>query len=319
MTTSPRRDVTVREVGLRDGLQLVKSFVPLETKLTWARAAAAAGIPEIEITNFVPAKVIPQFADAGEVARAAVQIPGPKWAALCPNRKGAENALAAGIRHVNFVLSVSEGHNQSNVRKTTDQSFAEFAAIVELLKSDPAYRDVVLQGCLATSLGCTIEGRVPQKRVLEFVERYLALGAHEITLADTVGYATPGEIRSLFSGAKKIVGDRPLYSHFHDTRGLGLANVYAALEAGCRHFDASTGGLGGCPFAPGASGNIVLEDLVFMLENEGLATGIDLEKMRAVRKIAETALPDENFYGTILRVGPPKGFVPAAARRMAAE
>lgn len=312
-------DVIVREVGLRDGLQLVKAFVPKETKIAWANAAAAAGIPEVEVTSFVPAKVIAQFADAGDVGREAVQIPGPVWCALTPNRKGAENALTAGFRKVNFVLSVSEGHNQSNVRKSTDQSFEEFRQIVDLVKSNPANKGVILQGCLATSLGCTIEGRVPQKRVLEFIERYLALGADEITLADTVGYASPGEVKQLFTDARKIVGDRPLYSHFHDTRGLGLANVFAAVEAGCRHIDASTGGLGGCPFAPGASGNIVLEDLVFMLENEGLKTGIDIAKLKDVRKIAEAALPNENFYGTILRVGVPKGFVPAAARRMAAE
>ena len=308
-----QRDVTVREVGLRDGLQLVKTFVPKETKVAWAKAVAAAGVPEVEVTSFVPAKVIAQFADAGEVASAAVKIAGPVWCALTPNRKGAEFALAAGIRKINFVLSVSEGHNQSNVRKTTDQSFDEFKQIVELTKSKPEWKDVLLQGCCATALGCTIEGAVPQKRVLSFVERYLALGAHEITLADTVGYASPGEVKRLFADARKIVGARPLYSHFHDTRGLGLANVFAAVEAGCRHIDASTGGLGGCPFAPGASGNIVLEDLVFMLEKEGLRTGIDLARMKEVRAIAEKALPGERFTGTILNVGVPKGYRPAGA------
>jgi len=312
-------DVIVREGGLRDGLQLVKTFLPKETKIAWARAAAAAGVPEVEVTSFVPAKVIAQFADAGEVGREAVTIPGPVWCALTPNRKGAENALAAGFRKINFVLSVSEGHNLANVRKSTDQSFEEFRQIADLLRSKPEYKGITLQGCLATSLGCTIEGRVPQKRVLAFAERYLSLGADEIALADTVGYASPGEVKRLFTDARKIVGNRPIYSHFHDTRGLGLANVFAAVEAGCRHIDASTAGLGGCPFAPGASGNIVLEDLVFMLENEGFKTGIDLEKLKDVRKIAETALPNENVYGTILRVGVPKGFVPAAERREAAE
>ena len=305
-------DVIVREVGLRDGLQLVKSFVPTETKLEWMRAVAAAGVPEVETTNFVPAKVIAQFADATDVAKGALQIKGPVMCALAPNRKGAENMLMAGIRKINFVLSVSEGHNLANVRKSTDASFAEFENVVALKNERPEWRDVIIQGCLATSFGCTIEGRVDPDRVLAFADRYLSLGADEITLADTVGYASPSEIHNLFHHTVQLAAGKPVYSHFHDTRGLGLANVYAALEAGCRAFDASTGGLGGCPFAPGASGNIVMEDLVFMLEKEGLRTGVDLEKYRKAREIAEAALPNEQFYGTILRAGLPKGFVPAS-------
>lgn len=312
------RDVTVREVGLRDGLQLVKSFVPTETKLAWARAVAAAGVPEIEITNFVPPKVIAQFADAAEVATAALKIPGPKIVALAPNRKGAENMLNAGVRNVNFVLSVSEEHNLANVRKTVDQSFAEFENVVALRSERPEWKDIRIQGCLATSFGCTIRGMVDPDRVLACVDRYLALGADEILLADTVGYAAPSEIANLFTHTVRLAAGRPVYAHFHDTRGLGLANVYAALEAGVRGFDASTGGLGGCPFAPGASGNIVMEDLVFLLEKEGLRTGVDLETYRAAREIAEKALPDERFYGTILRAGLPKGFTPPS-RAMAAE
>lgn len=312
-------DVIVREVGLRDGLQLVKSFVPTETKLAWLRAVAAAGVPEIEVTNFVPAKVIPQFADAADVARGALEIAGPRMCALAPNRKGAENMLAAGIRKINFVLSVSEGHNLANVRKTPEQSFAEFENVVALRKENPEYKDVVIQGCLATSFGCTIEGRVEPDRVLAFVERYLELGADEITLADTVGYAGPSEVANLFEHTVRLAYGRPVYSHFHDTRGLGLANAYAALEAGVTGFDASTGGLGGCPFAPGASGNIVMEDLVYMLEKEGLRTGVDLDLYREARRIAEATLPDENFYGTILRAGLPKGFVSATASAAAAE
>ena len=308
----PKSDVIVREVGLRDGLQLVKSFVPTETKLAWMRAVAAAGVPEVETTNFVPAKVIAQFADASDVAKGALQIDGPVMCALAPNRKGAENMLMAGIRKINFVLSVSEGHNLANVRKSTDASFAEFENVVALKNERPEWRDVKIQGCLATSFGCTIEGRVDPDRVLRFADRYLSLGADEITLADTVGYAAPSEIHNLFHHTVKLAAGKPVYSHFHDTRGLGLANVYAALEAGCRAFDASTGGLGGCPFAPGASGNIVMEDLVFMLEKEGLRTGVDLEKYRKAREIAEAALPNEQFYGTILRAGLPKGFVPAS-------
>ncbi|MGE3916029.1 MAG: hydroxymethylglutaryl-CoA lyase [Hyphomicrobiaceae bacterium] len=263
-------DVIVREVGLRDGLQLVKTFVPTETKLAWARAVAAAGVPEIEITNFVPPKVIAQFADATEVAKAALSIAGPKIVALAPNRKGAENMLLAGVRNVNFVLSVSEEHNLANVRKTVDQSFAEFENVVALRNERPEWKHIRIQGCLATSFGCTIRGKVDPDDVLRGVDRYLSLGADEILLADTVGYAAPSEIANLFHHTVQLAAGKPVYAHFHDTRGLGLANVYAALEAGVRAFDASTGGLGGCPFAPGASGNIVMEDLVFLLEKEGL-------------------------------------------------
>lgn len=312
-------DVIVREVGLRDGLQLVKSFVPTETKLAWARAVAAAGVPEIEITNFVPPKVIAQFADAADVAKGALaSIKSAKIVALAPNRKGAENMLAAGVRNINFVLSVSEEHNLANVRKTTDQSFAEFENVVALRQEKPEWKNVVIQGCLATSFGCTISGKVDPDRVLACVDRYLSLGADEILLADTVGYASPSEIANLFHHTVQLAAGKPVYAHFHDTRGLGLANVYAALEAGVRGFDASTGGLGGCPFAPGASGNIVMEDLVFLLEKEGLRTGVDLEKYRAARNIAETALPNESFYGTILKAGLPKGFTPPS-QLMAAE
>lgn len=307
-----KRDVIVREVGLRDGLQLVKAFVPTTTKLKWIEAATAAGMPEIEVTNFVPAKVIAQFADAAELSRLALAVTGPKMCALTPNRKGAENALATGLQHINFVMSVSEGHNLSNVRKTCEQSFDEFRQIVDLKRSRPEWKHVVLQGCLATAFGCTIEGRVDPARVLSFADRYLTLGADEITLADTVGYAGPSEIENLFHHTIKLAAGRPVYSHFHDTRGLGLANVYAALEAGCTAFDASTGGLGGCPFAPGATGNIVMEDLIFLLEKEGLKTGVDLDKLKVARAIAEAALPSEAFYGGTPRAGLPKGFVPAS-------
>ena len=312
------RDVFVREVGLRDGLQLVKSFVPTETKLAWIAGEATAGIPEIEATSFVPPKVIPQFADAAAVAAGIAGIEGPLMCALAPNRKGAELALAAGIRKINFVISVSETHNQANVRRSTDQSFAEFAEIAALRRERPEFADVVLQGGLATAFGCTLEGQVPQSRVLAFLERFLDAGADEVALPDTVGYASPREVRTLFTDAAKVMGGRPLYSHFHDTRGLGLANAVAALEAGVRYFDASLGGLGGCPFAPGATGNIVMEDLVFLLEKEGLRTGVDLAGLAAARTIAEAALPSEKFYGGVPRAGLPKGYAPAGAR-LAAE
>jgi hydroxymethylglutaryl-CoA lyase len=303
------RDVIVRDVGPRDGLQLVKKVLPTATKLDWIRADVAAGVPEVEICSFVPAHVIAQFADAVEVATAAAAIPGYAPSALTPNLKGAEIGFRTGLPKINYVMSVSESHNQQNVRRSRAESLDGFRAIV-------AARDKRAPGVrigigLATALGCTIEGRVPETETLKLLEQVLAAGADEVMLPDTVGYAAPGQVRSLFRQGIALAGSVPVWSHFHDTRGLGLANALAALEAGCTRFDASLAGLGGCPFAPGATGNIVLEDLVFLLESEGLRTGIDLEALRAARAIVEAALPDEPKYGQVLRAGLPKGFAPA--------
>ena len=309
------RDVTVRDVGPRDGLQLVKTVLPTETKLAWIRADAAAGIPEIEVCSFVPARVIPQFADAVEVAAGAASIPGLTASALTPNLRGAEIGFATGVAKINYVLSVSETHNQQNVRRTRAESLQGLRDILAL--RDDRFPGVAIGVGLATALGCTLEGAVPEAETLRWLEVVLEAGADEVMLPDTVGYAHPAQVRSLFSKAAEICGDTPLWSHFHDTRGLGLANATAALEAGCTRFDASLAGLGGCPFAPGATGNIVLEDLVFLLEAEGLRTGIDIEALAAPRAIVEAALADEPKYGMILKAGLPKGFVPPS--KIAAE
>lgn len=309
------RDVTVRDVGPRDGLQLVKTVLPTETKLAWIRADAAAGIPEIEVCSFVPARVIPQFADAVEVAAGAASIPGLTASALTPNLRGAEIGFATGVAKINYVLSVSETHNQQNVRRTRAESLQGLRDILAL--RDDRFPGVAIGVGLATALGCTLEGAVPEAETLRLLEVVLEAGADEVMLPDTVGYAHPAQVRSLFSKAAEICGDTPLWSHFHDTRGLGLANATAALEAGCTRFDASLAGLGGCPFAPGATGNIVLEDLVFLLEAEGLRTGIDIEALAAPRAIVEAALADEPKYGMILKAGLPKGFVPPS--KIAAE
>lgn len=303
------RDVLVRDVGPRDGLQLVKTVLPTETKLAWIRADIAAGVPEIECCSFVPPHVIAQFADAVAVATEAAMLTGAEMSALTPNLKGAQIGFTTGIGKINYVMSVSETHNRENVRQTRAQSLDGFRAII-------AERDAVAPGVkigigLATALGCTLEGRVPERDTLALLEQVLEAGADEVMLPDTVGYASPGQVRSLFGKALPIAGAIPIWTHFHDTRGLGLANALAALEAGCTRFDASLAGLGGCPFAPGATGNIVLEDLVFLLESEGLRTGIDLEALRPARAIVEEALPDEPKYGQVLRAGLPKGFVPA--------
>lgn len=300
------RDILVRDVGPRDGLQLVKKVLPTVTKLAWIGADIAAGVPEIECCSFVPPHVIAQFADAVEVATAAAGMPGAVMSALTPNLKGAQIGFGTGVPKINYVMSVSETHNLQNVRRTRAQSLEGFRAIIA--ERDAVAPDVKIGIGLATALGCTLEGTVPERHTLALLETVLEAGADEVMLPDTVGYAHPSQVRSLFRAGIAMAGGIPVWSHFHDTRGLGLANALAALEAGCTRFDASLAGLGGCPFAPGATGNIALEDLVFLLESEGLRTGIDLEALRPARDIVEVALPEEAKYGQVLRAGLPKGF-----------
>ncbi len=301
----------VREVGLRDGLQIIPTFFPTAAKLAWIKAELAAGVRDIEVCSFVPPKNIPQFADALEVAEASVAMPGLRPSALVPNLKGAQRAVAAGMPELHFVLSVSEEHNLRNVQRTVQQSVDEFRAVVELARAQPGR--VRVSAALATALGCTIAGSVDPGRVIELAHVVVDAGADELSLADTVGYANPAQVRALFDRAQRELGHRlPIAAHFHDTRGLGLANVYAAVEAGIRLFDSSLAGLGGCPYAPGASGNIVTEDLVFLLESMGIATSIDLGRLVEVRRIVADNLPGEALYGQIAKAGPPKGFAQAA-------
>ncbi len=305
------RDVHVREVGPRDGLQLVKQFMPTETKIKWIKAEAAAGVVDFEVTSFVPPSVIPQFADARDVATEALKIDGIKAMVLVPNLKGAEMAFETGCHQVNGIVSVSKTHNMANVRRPREESIAGFRKIVEARNANPEYANIKAGIGLPTALGCTLEGNVPEAETLKVVEEILACGPDEIMIPDTVGYAAPTQVRSLLEKTIALCGDVPVVAHFHDTRGLGLANVYAALEAGCTIFDASLAGLGGCPFAPGATGNIVTEDLVFLLEAEGLKTGIDVMALKEARDILIGALPEESAHGAILKAGLPKGFVPA--------
>jgi hydroxymethylglutaryl-CoA lyase len=301
-------DVDVHEVGTRDGLQSVPFFVPTEMKKAWITGEAGAGVREIEVCSFVPVKLLPQFADAAEVVAHALTLDGLTVAALVPNLKGAERAMELGVHKLNYVMSISESHNRANVRRSTEESASEFARLVELAQSRPrGQRPIVVAG-LATAFGCTIEGKVSEDRVREIAARVTAAGADELIVADTVGYGNPAAVRRLFSAIRSDVGEIPIKAHFHDTRGLGLANVLAALDAGVRAFDASLGGLGGCPYAPGASGNICTEDLVFMLESMGLETGVDIEKLIAVREQIQQALKDQPFHGTIAKAGLPKGF-----------
>ena len=299
--------VSVQEVGTRDGLQSISDFVPTATKQKWCSDEFAAGVREIEVCSFVPPRLIPQFSDAAEVVEHALRLDGLTVAALVPNMKGAERALELGVHKINYVVSVSESHNRANVRRSTEESALDFERIVDTCRAAGTKKPIVVGG-LSTALGCTLEGPVSPDAVRRLATRLVEAGADEIILADTVGYADPQSVRQLFRDVQSDIGDIPITAHFHDTRGLGLANVLAALDAGCRRFDASLGGLGGCPYAPGASGNISTEDLVFMLEAMGLDTGVDLERLLQVRADVCAALGDRPFHGAIARAGLPKGF-----------
>ena len=303
-----RERAYLREVGPRDGIQMVKTILSTEQKLEWCRREAAAGVRYIEVTSFVPVHVVPQFADAAEVARGTLGIAGLEPAVLVPNLKGAQRAFDVGVPKVNYVLSASEEHNRSNVRRSTDESIEDFRRIIAERDQRGLKGKVGVAAGLATSFGCTIQGTVPEKRVIEIAQLMAEAGAEEISLADTVGYGNPGQVRRLFGAVAKVAGRIPLAAHFHDTRGLGIANVAAAVEAGVRRFDASLAGLGGCPFAPGATGNINSEDCVFLLESMGFETGVDIDKLVSLRAEVETWLPGERFFGMVARAGLPKTF-----------
>ena len=307
-------DVVVREVGLRDGLQIHPTFMPTEAKIAWIEAEAAAGVGEIEVTSYVPPKLIPQFTDAEEVTRRALAIPGLTVAALIPNSRGAERGLGLGVHKLNFVMSVSKTHNLKNVRREREESVADFRKIVELIRAQPEGRRPRIVGGLSTALGCSFEGRIPVADVVKYALLLAEAGADELVVADTVGYADPAQVRAVFKAVMAEVGRLPVAAHFHDTRGTGLANVATALECGVRAFDASLAGLGGCPFAPGATGNIVMDDLCFMLDSMGLTTGVDLEKLLGVRDIIRNALPDIEMHGALARAGLPRNYVAASAR-----
>ena len=312
-----RIDVIVREVGLRDGLQIHPTFMPTDSKIAWIEAEAAAGVAEIEVTSYVPSKLIPQFADAEEVTRRALGVAGLTVAALIPNSRGAERGIALGVHKLNFVMSVSRTHNLKNVRREREESVADFRKIVEIVRALPAGTRPKIVGGLSTALGCSYEGRVAVADVVRYAVQLVEAGADEIVVADTVGYADPVQVRTVFKAVMAELGALPIAAHFHDTRGTGLANVGAAVECGVRRFDASLAGLGGCPFAPGASGNIVMDDLCFMLDSMGLRTGVDLERLLQVRNIVQAALPDIEMHGALARAGLPRNYVRAEERRAA--
>ncbi|MCD6674552.1 MAG: hydroxymethylglutaryl-CoA lyase [Burkholderiaceae bacterium] len=305
-------DVLVSEVGPRDGLQSIATVMSTADKKDWIDALAAAGVREIEVGSFVPAEVLPQLADTDQVVANARAISGITVAVLVPNLKGAERALESGAHKITIPVSVSESHSLRNVRRTHAQMIEEVRAIASLIAESSSTPRPSFEVGLSTAFGCTIEGSVPQRKVVELAEMAMQAGADEVGLSDTTGYGNPSQVRSLVRAVWSAIGREHLSGiHLHNTRGQGLANVVAALDVGLTTIDASLCGLGGCPFAPGASGNIVTEDLVFLLEAMGLRTGIDIEKLIEARGVLERALPGEALYGFVASAGLPLGFVPA--------
>lgn len=298
--------VLISEVGPRDGLQSVRAVMPTAHKLAWIDALHASGLREIEVGSFVPARTLPQMADVAEVVRHACTRPGWVVMALVPNLRGAVAALEAGVHKLTIPVSASEAHSLANVRRSR-------AEIVAVVREVVALRDATAPGVpveigMSTAFGCTIQGAVPDDDVVWLAERLAEAGVDEIGLSDTTGMANPAQVRRLFQRVRAAIGDKTGSAHMHNTRGLGLANCLAAWDVGVRTFDASLGGLGGCPYAPGASGNVVTEDLVFMFEAMGVDTGVDLQRLMAAREVLRAGLPGEPLYGMTPDAGLPTGF-----------
>jgi hydroxymethylglutaryl-CoA lyase len=286
--------------------------MPTEVKHRWIRALAAAGLKEIEVASFVPPKLLPQMADAAEVVREAIKIPGITVLALVPNLRGFQDAVAAGAPKITLTVSASEAHSLSNIRMTCAQAVESARRIVEFRNSLPGEQQPIVEVGVSTAFGCTIQGAVDEDFAIGMAVKCAQAGADTVGLSDSVGYANPAQIKRMFKRLIAELGDKAGGAHLHNTRGQGLANVVAALDAGVTTFDASQGGIGGCPYAPGATGNIVTEDLVFLLESMGLDTGIDMEKLIEARRFLAEGLPGEPVYGYIPDAGLPKNFRRAA-------
>ncbi len=300
--------VTVRDVGLRDGLQSMARTVPTATKLQWLRGAHAAGLRELEVGSFVPARLLPQLADTAELVTVANTLPGLLGSVLVPNLKGAERALQCGARAMLLPLSASHAHSLANLRKTPDEVLVDIAAIAQLRDRWAAEtgQRCLLEVGLSTAFGCTLQGAVDEAEVLRLLQAALAAGADCVGLADTVGYADPEQVRRVFMRGFEAVGEKLNCGHFHDTRGLGLANVYAAWQTGVRRFDACLGGIGGCPHAPGASGNVSTEDVAYLFASMGVPTGLDFDALIALRGQLAQWLEGECLHGSIAQAGLPK-------------
>jgi hydroxymethylglutaryl-CoA lyase len=307
MTAEKDIDVLISEVGPRDGLQSVAATMPTAIKQEWISALAGAGLREIEVGSFVPPKLLPQMADVVNVVTHALTLPNLFVTALTPNLRGAEAAFAAGADKITLPVSVSEAHSLANVRKSHVEMIEQVQAVVNLRNA--RYPGVKIEAGLSTAFGCSLQGKVPEDDVIRLARVMAECGVDEVGLSDTAGMANPRQIRSLFPRLRAEIGvDRTGGAHLHNTYGQGLANVVAALDVDVRIFDASQGGIGGCPYAPGATGNIVTEDLVFLLESMGLRTGVDLDRLMAAREVLKKGLPNEPLYGYLPEAGLPKGF-----------
>lgn len=303
MTTST---VLISEVGPRDGLQSVKVTMPTADKFAWINGLYNAGLREIEVCSFVPAKLLPQMADAAQVVQHALTLPDLTVMALVPNLRGAEAALAAGVHKLTIPVSASEAHSLANVRKSRADMVEEVRNIIAM-KNERAPH-VKVEAGVSTAFGCTIQGQVTDEDVVWMAAELVKAGADEVGLSDTTGMANPEQVRRLFNKVRREIGHKTGAAHMHNTRGLGLANCLAAFDVGVTTFDSSQGGLGGCPYAPGASGNVVTEDLVFMFEAMGIRTGVNIEKLVSARACLQAGLPQEPLYGMTPEAGLPKGW-----------
>lgn len=308
---APSSTATLREVGLRDGLQSIPVILPTEHKLAWIAAAHAAGLRELEVGSYVPARLLPQLADTAELVAFAKTLPGMVTSVLVPNLKGAERAFETQADALLIPLSASHAHSLANLRKTPDDVIAE----IKLIRAarDASGSKTKIEVGMSTAFGCTIQGKVETSEVLRLLQAVLDAGAEHVGLADTVGYADPRMVSELFEAAFKVAGDKLNCGHFHDTRGMGMANVYAAWQVGVTRFDACLAGIGGCPHAPGASGNVATEDVAFMLASMGVETGVNIEKLLALHQQLVNWLPDTPTHGTLWRAGVPKSFSSVSA------
>ena len=307
----PDDRVSLREVGLRDGLQLVKKFPSTAAKQRWIRDEYGAGVRIFEVGSFLPAKTFPQFADVRDIVATIAALPGAHGVALALNERGVNEALASGVAEIATVVSATEEHSQANANRSRESAIANVKRMCDL--RDASAHKPLVNAAISMALGCSITGPVDPKEVLKLVEKCLDAGVDFVAIADTVGYAGPKQVGELTKAAVKISGAKPVCVHLHDTRGMGIANASAALDAGARILDGSLGGLGGCPFAPGATGNVVFEDLAFLCESKGFATGIDIERLITVRAILRAEMPGETLYGGLARAGLPNGAATKAA------
>jgi hydroxymethylglutaryl-CoA lyase len=307
----PEDRVILREVGLRDGLQLVKAVLSTAAKQRWVRDEYAAGVRHFEVGSFLPANSFPQFADVREIVRTVGSLPGAHGIALALNERGVNEALASGVAEIATVVSATEEHSRANANRSREEAIANAKRLCEL--RDRSTHRPIVHAAISMALGCSIAGPVDPQEVIRLVAKCFEAGVDAVGIADTVGYAGPKQVGELTRAAVRLAGSKPICVHLHDTRGMGIANASAALDAGARILDGSLGGLGGCPFAPGATGNVVFEDLAFLCESKGFATGIDIEKLVAVRAILRAEMPNEQLYGGLARAGLPCATSAAAA------